>query len=114
MTATLNQILQHTERPYLARARAKPFVKWAGGKRSVVPEIAKRLPESIGTYWEPFAGGGAVFFALDSRIGSAQLSDVNTELVLTYQVVRNHPAALIDLLTEHAERHSRPLLSQCP
>ena len=105
--STFTQILQHTERPYLDRARARPFVKWAGGKRSVVPEIAQRLPESIGTYWEPFAGGGAVFFALDSRIGSAQLSDVNAELALTYQVVRNHPAALIDLLTEHAERHSR-------
>jgi DNA adenine methylase len=105
--STFIEILQHTERPYLDRARAKPFVKWAGGKRAVVPDIAQRLPESIGTYWEPFVGGGAVFFALDSRIGSAQLSDVNAELALTYQVVKNEPAALIDLLSEHATQHSR-------
>ena len=106
--STFTRILQHTERPYLDRARARPFVKWAGGKRAVVPDIAQRLPESIGTYWEPFVGGGAVFFALDSRIGSAQLSDVNSELALTYQIVRNQPEPLIGLLEDHAANHSRP------
>ncbi len=108
MNATFTDILRHTERPYLDKARARPFVKWAGGKRNLIPEIARRLPESIHTYWEPFLGGGAVFFALDSRIGSAQLSDINAELALTYQVVRNNPDALIDLLSHHACNHSKP------
>ena len=107
MSTTLDGILSHTQRPYLDRARARPFVKWAGGKRAVVPEIAKRLPDTITTYWEPFVGGGAVFFALDSRIKTAQLSDVNAELALTYQIVRNKPEKLIAALNEHAEQHSK-------
>lgn len=102
---TLDEILSYTERPYLDRARAHPFIKWAGGKRTLVPEIARRLPDDLGTYWEPFLGGGAVFFALDSRIRRAMLSDVNMELALAYQVVRNRPGELIDLLEAHAKRH---------
>ncbi|HCB37479.1 MAG TPA: hypothetical protein DEP66_04610 [Acidimicrobiaceae bacterium] len=37
---------------------AKPFVKWAGGKRSILPELISRLPEPLGSYFEPFVGGG--------------------------------------------------------
>ncbi len=92
----------------VAGARARPFVKWAGGKRTVVPEIIERLPEKInGTYWEPFVGGGAVFFALDGIITSAQLSDVNCELTSAYQVVKDQPETLIDLLENHATNHSK-------
>ncbi len=107
MSAMLDQIIQHTERPYLDRARARPFVKWAGGKRTLIPEIAQRLPDDFNVYWEPFLGGGAVFFALDSRIRSAHLSDVNQELALTYQVVRNSPHALVSKLEDHARLHSK-------
>ncbi len=106
--ATLEQVLSHTQRPYLPRARAHPFLKWAGGKRAVVPDIAQRLPESLGTYWEPFLGGGAVFFALDSQCDQAQLSDINEELMLTYKVVRDHAEPLIAALTVHAEQHEQP------
>ena len=107
MTTTFTDVLQSTQHPYLDKARARPFVKWAGGKRAVVPEIMNRLPDTIGTYWEPFAGGGAVFFALAGLIESARLSDVNAELALTYQIVRNQPEELIGLLEEHAVNHSR-------
>ena len=100
--------LDHIVQPYLDRTRARPFVKWAGGKRNVIPEIAKRLPRQLdGTYWEPFVGGGAVFFALEGLVASAQLSDVNSELALTYQVVKNDPEALIELLETHAVRHNQ-------
>ena len=105
MSATLNDILGYTQRPYLARARSRPFLKWAGGKRTLVPDIAKLLPETIETYWEPFLGGGAVFFSLDSRIRTARLSDVNAELTLTYQMVRNRLEELIDLLATHDTQH---------
>ena len=108
MTTTLNKFLGHTPRPYLERARAYPFIKWAGGKRSLIPEIAKRLPETLDTYWEPFLGGGAVFFALDSRISKARLSDVNAELALTYQIVKKRTDELIDTLARHAENHDDP------
>ena len=107
MSTTLDGIMSYTQKPYLARARARPFLKWAGGKRAVVPEIAKRLPETIEVYWEPFIGGGAVFFALDSLIKTAQLSDVNAELALTFQTVRNRPEELIASLADHADRHKK-------
>ncbi len=102
-----DRFLEHTEKPYLARARAKPFLKWAGGKRTLIPEIAQRLPDDLGTYWEPFLGGGAVFFALDSRITSARLSDVNAELALTYQMVRNRAEDLIASLEHHQQKHQK-------
>ena len=101
----LDKVLAHTEKPYLGRARAKPFIKWAGGKRTLVPDIAQRLPDNFQTYWEPFLGGGAVFFALDSRIGTARLSDVNAELALTYQVVKNNADGLADWLKHHDGQH---------
>lgn len=106
MTTTLDALLGHTVRPYLERARARPFVKWAGGKRSLIPEIAQLLPDTINLYWEPFVGGGAVFFALDSRIKIARLSDINAELALAYHVVKQHPEGLIARLAAHADRHA--------
>ena len=107
MKVGFNDILRFTEHPYLDKARARPFLKWAGGKRTLIPEIVKRIPRFFNEYWEPFLGGGAVFFALDGIIRSANLSDVNKELVLTYQVVRNDPVALVSYLQEHAKRHSK-------
>ena len=87
-------------------AEAKPFVKWAGGKRNLVPEIIQHLPLSTGAYWEPFVGGGAVFFGLGKRIDTANISDVNQELALLYRVVRDRPEELVKYLTAHAEQHS--------
>ena len=46
---------------------AKPFVKWVGGKRSLLTEIVKRLPAEFNNYFEPFVGGGALFFALKNK-----------------------------------------------
>ena len=46
---------------------AKPFVKWVGGKRSLLPELLARLPARFNNYYEPFVGGGALFFALKSE-----------------------------------------------
>ena len=83
-------------------------MKWVGGKRTLIPEIARRLPKAIiRTYWEPFIGGGAVFFELEGKIATAQLSDINAELVLTYQVVQNNPEPLISLLAQHACNHDK-------
>ena len=88
-----------------AEARARPFVKWAGGKRNLVPEIAQVVPDNIGVYWEPFAGGGAVFFGLGERVRSARLSDVNGELAIAYQIVKEQPEELIASLQKHAGNH---------
>ncbi len=85
----------------------KPFVKWAGGKRDIAPQILCRMPERIDRYFEPFVGGGAVFFALAQagRIKRAFLSDTNSDLIAAYRAVRDEPAALIESLQFHAIHH---------
>ena len=59
--------------------RAKPFIKWAGGKSRVLPEILSRLPASYEHVFEPFAGGAALYFRLAPERG--YLSDTNADLV---------------------------------
>lgn len=68
---------------------ASPIVKWAGGKRQLLATIRHRLPKKISTYYEPFVGGGAVFFALANRgtFERAVINDVNSELIDTYRTL---------------------------
>lgn len=89
---------------------AGPFLKWAGGKTQLLPELLPRLPRRIKTYYEPFIGGGALFFALagQSRFRDAVIADANRDLVETYTVVRDEVEALIDALAEHAEHATDP------
>lgn len=75
----------------------QPFLKWAGGKRWLVPKILKNLPK-FNVYYEPFVGSGALFFALEPR--SAILSDSNPELMNCYRAVRNHCKSVINVLNE--------------
>jgi DNA adenine methylase len=82
----------------------RPFVKWAGGKGQLLAELGPRLPRRFGRYYEPFVGGGALFFHLHNsgRLrGGAVLSDYNPELVLCYQAVRDDAEALIAALKQH-------------
>jgi DNA adenine methylase len=74
-----------------------PFLKWAGGKRQLLPRILALAPARIDTYYEPFVGGGAVFFALaaEKRFTRALLGDANPELVNCYQMVRDDVEAVI-------------------
>lgn len=77
-----------------------PFLKWAGGKSQLLDSIVDCLPESFGTYFEPFLGGGALFFRLVSmgKIRRAVLSDANKDLINCYLVVRDGLDALISRL----------------
>lgn len=81
---------------------AKPFIKWVGGKRQLLQYILPKLPAACNTYYEPFLGGGAVFFALqaEGRFEAAVLNDWNSELVNTYQEVRDKPDRLLGILRE--------------
>ena len=85
--------------------RARPFVKWAGGKRSLAALIWEQAPPDFGDYHEPFVGGGSVFFAMPERSGKACLSDVNSELITAYKVIRDDVERLIAALWEHAHNH---------
>lgn len=89
---------------------ATPFLKWAGGKTQLLEHILPRLPEHMDTYYEPFIGGGAVFFALASqrRFRRAVIADANAELVEVYRVVRNHVDELMSRLDEHARFATDP------
>lgn len=69
-----------------------PLIKWPGGKRALVSYILQYVPDEFGTFYEPFFGGGAVFFALQPKI--AVLSDVNVELINAYIQVRDNPELL--------------------
>ena len=76
--------------------KAQPFVKWVGGKRQLLSQFAELFPKKFENYFEPFLGGGAVFFNLQKK--KSYLSDINVELINAYQVVKNYPEELIQLL----------------
>ena len=76
-----------------------PIVKWVGGKRQLMFELLKNKPENYNRYFEPFIGGGALFFELQPE--NAYISDMNEELINLYQVVRDNVDELITDLQKH-------------
>ena len=83
----------------------QPFTKWTGGKRQLLPIIKELMPETYNDYYEPFIGGGALFFDLAPE--RAVINDYNAELINCYQQIRNNPQELIDLLKYHQENNSK-------
>ncbi|MBE6498656.1 MAG: Dam family site-specific DNA-(adenine-N6)-methyltransferase [Methanobrevibacter sp.] len=91
----------------------KPFLKWAGGKKQVIKFIDRNLPQNIkdsgviDSYFEPFLGGGAIFFHLANKykIKYAYLGDINKELILTYLVVKKNPKKLISQLKVYSDEY---------
>jgi len=85
----------------------RPFLKWAGGKTHLLPQLMEHVPTSFGRYFEPFLGGGALFFALRSqmRAGHAYLLDANIHLINAYQQVRDRPEPLLRELRELHKKH---------
>ena len=91
-----------------------PFLKWAGGKRSLLATLTPLMPAEYGGYYEPFVGGGAVFFALQPR--RAFLNDANEELINCYAAVRDRVDDLLAALAGHAntEAHYQRVRAQQP
>lgn len=85
----------------------RPFVKWAGGKRQLLPVITNHIPDKFERYFEPFLGGGAVFFKLISqgRVSRWMLSDLNSDLVLSYVTIRDRVEDLVSSLEEHSANY---------
>lgn len=75
-----------------------PVLKWVGGKRQLLPEIKKYIPQ-FSTYYEPFVGGGAVLFYLQPK--KVVINDINWELINVYQVIRDNVEELIEDLNKH-------------
>jgi len=86
----------------------RPFLKWAGGKSRLIAQYQPYFPQNFTTYYEPFLGGGSVFFHLAQQQPSLQaiLTDINPELINAYCCVRDRVEDLIKLLEEHQLEHS--------
>lgn len=89
-------------------AKAKPFIKWVGGKSQLIDQLDTLLPADFGnwenvTYIEPFVGGGAMLFYMLQRYPNIQhaiINDINTDLTTCYRTVRDDPEQLIESLTD--------------
>ncbi|MBK6956160.1 MAG: Dam family site-specific DNA-(adenine-N6)-methyltransferase [Dermatophilaceae bacterium] len=73
-------------------ATPRPFLRWAGSKRSLLPHVVPLLPPTYERYFEPFLGSGSLFFLLRPEI--AAINDLNTDLISTFRAVRDGPAAV--------------------
>ena len=77
-------------------SQAAPFVKWAGGKRQLLPQIKERIPAHYNRYFEPFVGGGAVVFELLPK--DARINDINRSLINAYRQIKRRPRAFLDCI----------------
>lgn len=94
-----------------AKHHAKPFVKWAGGKRALLEILCASLPQNFNAYFEPFLGGGALFFELANK-GLLQgkkvyLNDKNAELINAYLAIQKEPQKLLNELNLMQKAHSK-------
>lgn len=86
-------------------ARLKPFIKWAGGKGKLLPQIRQMYPQGLGKtitkYAEPFVGGGAVLFDIIStyHLEQVYISDINKNLINTYNTIKNNHRELTEILS---------------
>jgi len=80
-------------------SRVLPFLKWPGGKRWAAPTVSAIVADALrGTYYEPFLGGGAIFFSIQPN--TAVLSDLNADLINTYRVVRDRSDELLEAVRQ--------------
>ena len=79
--------------------RSQPFLKWAGGKTQLLSELIKRVPAKYNVYFEPFIGGGALYFAIAPN--EAVIADINDDLVNAYSAVRDNPDELLEALSKY-------------
>ncbi len=99
----MNTTMKATPSLRSRQAVPRPFLKWAGGKTQLLPLLLAYIPESFRHYYEPFLGGGALFFAL-YRLGvlqQASLSDINAELIDTYRALQRDVERVIQHLQNY-------------
>ncbi|MCK9293404.1 MAG: Dam family site-specific DNA-(adenine-N6)-methyltransferase [archaeon] len=88
--------------------KVKPFIKWAGGKTQLINKIEPELPIKINRYFEPFLGGGSVLLFILQKYNPKEVivSDVNYELINTYNIIKNNVEELINYLEIYKNKHS--------
>ncbi|MGD1918708.1 MAG: DNA adenine methylase [Pleurocapsa sp.] len=91
-------------RAYKYNVLAQPYLKWAGGKRQLLPAIKEFVPKFT-RYYEPFIGAGAVLFSLQPK--KSVINDTNVELINCYHVIRDNPDELLELCQQHKEKNSK-------
>lgn len=82
----------------MSNSNVAPFVKWAGGKRQLLPQIKERMPKQYNNYFEPFVGGGAVIFEL--LPANALINDINKSLINTYKQICKEPEAFLKAINK--------------
>ncbi len=87
------------------RVKLKPFTKWTGGKRQLLPKLIDLMPKQFNRYYEPFVGGGALLFELTPC--KATINDHNTDLILAYKEIRDNVKELIEILKIHQENNTK-------
>src|SRR5262249_17830208 len=114
MSTPLDPSRQRSTRPAAGRTgeastHVQPFLKWAGGKRQLLPALRSFYPASFGAYFEPFVGSGAVFFDLVARDAMDRpivLSDINPDVIGCYLALRRNVEAVVRALKTLAAGHA--------
>ena len=83
---------------------ATPIIKWVGGKRQLLDKIKEKLPEKYETYYEPFFGGGAVFFEISPE--KAIINDFNIQLINLYKQIQKQPKRVINYLIDYQNKYN--------
>lgn len=92
------------------KIKATPFIKWVGGKRSILDELKKYLPDKYNSYYEPFVGGGALFFDIHEKANVNIISDSNLSLIVTYTAIKKSPEKVVEELKKHERNHGGGIL----
>lgn len=93
------------KKTYRYNPLAQPFLKWAGGKRQLIPIIKKYVPRTYTQYYEPFIGAGAILFSLQPA--RSVINDTNPELINCYEVIRDYPDNFLSLCVQHEKNNSK-------
>jgi DNA adenine methylase len=100
-----------TDSPVVEGSFVRPFLKWAGGKTQLLPQLARFYPRkgTVNRYLEPFLGSGAVYFHFKAMVQPkrAVLWDNNRELIDTFQAVQSSVDQVIKILRKHQKQHSK-------
>ena len=91
----MSEAFHHIQEKDSAKAIC-PFVKWAGGKKQLLPVLVERMPPAYNRYYEPFIGGGALLLCIQPK--NAVINDVNRQLLNVYRQLKRDPMGVVERL----------------